>query len=441
MQEAFDRSLARLLKAVGCDGRRPRVLAAVSGGVDSMVMANLLMRATPAVDLALAHMNFSLRGEESDADESFVREWCLRSGIKMYQRRVDARAEASLRGISVEMAARDLRYAWFEELLDSEGFDCVAVAHNLNDQIETVFLHLLRGGSLRSLAGMPAVRGRIIRPLLDAPRSDIEAFAAREGIDYRVDSTNRESVFARNRLRNEVFPHFAKINPSFVSTIAASLPRFAEAQAILDEMAAAKKADLCSQGDGFTGIDTAALKADPHCGYWLYAMLEGYGFRSAQVADIARALAGASSGRGQKFFSPTHLLVWDRDLLKLYPVNVLSSSGPQVRMEVHPVDEGFDPRKLPEGTLCVDAELVNLPLSCRPWQAGDRFRPFGMRQSRLLSDFFTDLKMDAVQKSRVRVVTTQTDGGEQIVCIAGLRIDDRFRLTESTRSALFISID
>ena len=441
MQEAFDRSLARLLETVGCDGRKPRVLAAVSGGVDSMVLANLLMHATPKVEMHIAHMNFYLRGEESDADERFVRDWCLRNSVPCHVRQVDAAAEASRRGISVEMAARDLRYSWFEDLLESEELDCVAVAHNLNDQIETVFLHLLRGSALRGMAGMPSVRGRIIRPLLDVPRADIEAFAAAEGIEYRVDSTNRESLFARNRLRNEVFPQFAAINPSFLSTVAASLPRFAEAQAIIDELSAAKKAELCREGDGFLAIDATALKADAHCGYWLYAMLEGYGFNSSQVEDITRALASSEAGHGQRFFSSSHILVWDRNLLKLYPVSALSDSELQVRMEVRKVGEGFDPRKLPAGTLCVDADLVKLPLNCRPWQAGDRFRPFGMRQSRLLSDFFTDLKLDAVQKSRVRVVTTQAEGGEQIVCIAGLRIDDRFKVTEATRSALFISID
>jgi tRNA(Ile)-lysidine synthase len=430
LQGTFDKTLLRLAGETG-----GRFLLGVSGGIDSMCMAELFKGSSLHPGFAIAHVNFSLRGEDSDGDETFVRDWAASNGVEFFTTRFDTRAYAEEKGISIEMAARELRYGWFGSILDEHGFDWLAVAHNRNDAAETMYLNLLRGTGIRGIAGMKELSGRIMRPLLSFTREQIKEFAVQNGIPHREDATNADSRFARNRIRNEVFPQFARINPAFLETSSREMTHFAEIEAVLDELFEQKKARLArSEGDAFC-IDIERLESENQPRYWLFRLLQPFGFSEDILARMETALEGQS---GKTFFSATHKAIRDRQYIKIYPI--ADSDPGQVDIAVFDIPEGFDPRSKDGSVLYIDADKVNLPLACRRWQPADRFRPFGMKGFRKLSDFFTDLKLDLEQKQRQTVVTTlDNEGFEQIVCIAGLRTDDRYRITSETKRVVRIS--
>ena len=443
MQDRFDSALARLTAG------RPeaRVLLAVSGGIDSMTLADLFLHSALRLPMAVAHFNFRLRGVDSDGDEVLVASWCAEKGVSFFRNEADTAGYASAHGVSVEMAARELRYAWFETLCREQGFTHLAVAHNLDDNAETLLLHLLRSTGIRGMGGiredvpLPGAENvRLIRPLLDFTRQEIEAYAVRAGVPFRVDVTNADTSIPRNRIRHEVFPQLAKINPSFLQTFQMEMHHFEEAGQILDEVFASGRSCLCAERDGALCIDIIALQRKGQCGWWLYRLLEGCGFNADQLAAIERSLDAPS---GREFLSATHRLVKDRTELRVYPLPGADADDLTGRLDVRTfsVTPDFDPKRKPEAVLFVDAGKVQLPLAARPPRPGDRFRPFGMRSgTRLLSDFFTDLKLDVVQKRReVVVTTTDKNGDEVIVAILGRRIDDRFKVTAATRTVAAIS--
>lgn len=424
--QVFDKKLRLLLPS---SEKKPEVLLAVSGGVDSMTMATLFA-AVGRCGFAVAHMNFSLRGEDSDGDERFVADWCEASGIRFFRKRVDAASYAREHGISIEMAARDLRYAWFEELADEQDYDCIAVAHNLNDSVETMYLNLLRGTGLRGLCGIRAVNGRIIRPMLSFSRKEILEYAVASGLAFRTDSTNAQSEFSRNRLRNEVFPEFCKINPSFLNTAATEAERFSRIEGLLSDMLESRQGSLFFYDEGVLNIDVEVLKKEKYGDYWLFRLLDGYGFNESQLKDILSSLDGRT---GLRFRTPSHIAVKDRGFIKVY--SLLDGVLPEIVFEVREVPDGFNPAGAPANVQYLDADKVKLPLSVRKPCAGDRFRPLGMKGSKLVNDFLSGRKIDVYGKSLQAVVCDATGA---IVCIAPYRIDDRFKITAETRKLLEI---
>lgn len=433
IQSRFDAELDRLTAR---GGAKMRVLLAVSGGIDSMCMAHLYLHSSLPVEVAVAHVNFSLRGEESDGDQVLVERWCRENGVQFFTKRFDTHAYADEQSISTQMAARDLRYGWFYELMDEHSFEFLSIAHNLNDSVETLFLNMLRGTGLAGISGIRSTNGRIIRPLLGFTRAQIAAFVEENHILYREDSTNRESHYVRNRIRNEVFPHFAQINPSFLNTISTSMKRFSELEDMMAEQLKARNGDLYAIEDGVLYISIDHLKADKYCGYWLFKILSGYGFNDTQIAQIETSLDAQS---GKTFISPTHILVRDREFLKVYASD--ENYQPNVKFKVVAKPADFDPKSAPQGTLYVDASKVRMPLKYRGWLAADRFKPLGMKGFKKLSDFFIDLKLDVEEKKREMVVTTlDKRGEEQIVCVVGRRIDDRYKVTQRTRKIVIITI-
>lgn len=423
MQAAFDRELARLLG----DWRGPMLLA-VSGGVDSMSMLHLALHSELRLELAVAHVNFSLRPGDCDSDEALVRTTCDSAGIPFHTRKFDTAAYASKKGISIEMAARELRYEWFSELMDAHGYGRLLVAHNRNDSAETMLLNLLRGTGLKGLCGISEANGPALRPMLSFSRAEIESFAAAKGISWREDATNSDVDIARNRLRHNVFPEFEKINPSFLKTFREEAGRFALAQSILDELFESRRTALCTRDGDAECICIKTLRDDPHREYWLYRLLEPYGFTAAQTASALEAIDAQS---GKEFLSTTHRLIRDREYFKIYPLE----SAPEYKLEVDtfPRPAGFDPKSAPAGVLYADADTLPQRLQCRPWRHGDRFNPLGMKGSRLVSDFFTDLKLDLEQKNRARIVYWKDAAGEHIAAVAPWRIADRHKITTSTR--------
>lgn len=433
MQRAFDTTLEGLL-----GDWRGAVLLAVSGGIDSMTMLHLARHSALNLDFAVAHVNFSLRPGDCDKDQALVHDTCRQAGIPFYTKKFDTAAYASGKGISIEMAARELRYGWFSSLMEKHGYGYLLVAHNQNDCAETMMLNLLRGTGLRGMCGIRETNGNIIRPMLGFSRADIEAFAAENSISFRDDSTNSDVEISRNRLRHNVFPEFEKINPSFLNTFSSEAGHFAQAETILDELFADKRTVLCTSEGDAECISIEALKREPHRDYWMFRLLAPCGFTQAQIES---ALAAIDAQSGKEFCSATHRLLKDREHFKIYPLADAPLSHIEVTIFDRTVD--FDPRKHPLDVLYADADTLHLPLKVRPWRSGDRFRPLGMQTSRLISDFFTDLKLDLEQKRRAGIVFFEDPDGEHIVAIAGIpspRLDDRYRITSSTKRIASIGL-
>ena len=451
-----------------------KTLLAVSGGIDSMCMAEIFVRRYPCECLAVAHCNFRLRGEESDGDEELVRLWAEEHGVRFHVRTFDTKEYAADHGVSIEMAARELRYRWFAELCASEGYDEVAVAHNANDNAETLMLNLLRGSGIKGLTGMSPVSdipysegasAKLIRPLLDMTRKQIEGFALANRIRYRNDSTNFSSEYKRNMLRNEVFPIFERINPSFIRTLNREMGYLSEAEEIVSDYC--QKEIAAISADALSGhpeersdvrISYDDLLSRKHWRYLLYHILEPYGFNSSTLASLEDLLSSDRTISGKRFEADEYMVLTERDGFRIarkvagpagndiMPVRGAGTyhfNGMAFKVEV--LDWTADmPLKQPEGTLVLDAGRLKFPFVLRGWREGDWLVPLGMRGKKKVSDLFADLKYDSLMKtSAVMIADVQTEGMAEsghIAGVAGVRIDDRYKVRPSTHSAVRITI-
>lgn len=395
-----------------------KIVLALSGGIDSMVLADMLLQ--DKLDFVLAHCNFHLRGEESDGDEQFVRDYAERNGVTLYVKNFDTVGYAKEHGVSIEMAARDLRYAWFEELRQQLNYDYIAVAHHADDQLETFFINLLRGAGIRGLKGMQKVNGRIIRPLLDNSREEIHQYAIENGLTWREDHTNAETRFLRNKIRHELLPVIDGISKEGRSAILKSIHHLASENELYRELVKEK-------------LSTANCELSTASFQLLFEWLRDYGFNEDQVHFIHDALDGQP---GKSFFSPTHRLTVERDGLELTPI--CQQHDEPVKLSYQQIEKKADyvVDKSPK-VAQLDYEKLAFPLQIRKWQAGDRFHPLGMKGSKLLSDFFVDQKMSTRQKEECYVLTTADDA---IVWVIGRRIDDRFKVTNHTKTILLVRL-
>ena len=402
------------------------VLVAVSGGRDSMVLAEKVR--SEGGPFAIAHCNFRLRGADSDADEALVRKWAERCGVPCHVKAFDTEAVAAAEGISIEMAARKLRYRWFGELCREHGYEAVLTAHHAGDNTETFFLNLLRGTGIKGLTGMKAESFLpdpefadipLRRPLLGLTRADIDRLAAQWQVPYRDDRTNAENTVKRNKLRNEVFPVLREINPSFEKTLAEDMERLSMVSAIAEDYYR-ENASLLWDGKR---IDTALLQTFPHWEYLLYRILEEDGLSApliAQATDLVRS--GASGKRVGPFVSAAGRLVREE-----------SAGVPEITVTEEAWEPGRSP-VMPAGVLAVDADKVHGELVADRWVAGDWIRPLGMRGRRKLQDWFKDRHFSLVDKQQAVIVRDSglTDA-HHVVAIAGHVIDDTYRITADTR--------
>jgi len=402
------------------------VLVAVSGGRDSMVLAEKVR--SEGGPFAIAHCNFRLRGADSDADEALVRKWAERCGVPCHVKAFDTEAVAAAEGISIEMAARKLRYRWFGELCRKHGYEAVLTAHHAGDNAETFFLNLLRGTGIKGLTGMKAESFLpdpefadipLRRPLLGLTRADIDRLAAQWQVPYRDDRTNAENTVKRNKLRNQVFPVLREINPSFEKTLAEDMERLSMVSAIAEDYYR-ENASLLWDGKR---IDTALLRTFPHWEYLLYRILEEEGMSApliAQATDIVRS--GASGKRVGAFVSAAGRLVREE-----------SAGVPEITVTEEAWEPGRSP-VMPEGVLAVDVDKVHGELVADRWVAGDWIRPLGMRGRRKLQDWFKDRHFSLVDKQQAVIVRDSglTDA-HHVVAIAGHVIDDTYRITADTR--------
>ena len=466
-------------------------LLAVSGGMDSMCLLDLFSKALQPSDYAVAHCNFSLRGEESDGDQALVEARAAELGVQVFVQRFDTVTYAQERGVSIEMAARDLRYGWFADLCAEHGFDAIVVAHNANDNAETLMLNLLRGTGLNGLHGMSEVSNSsvlVFRPLLEFTRKQIEGYVLCNRVSYRHDSSNFESDYKRNKIRNEVFPVFEKINPSYVRTLNREIGYFAEAGDIVEEWCKSQLPSVISYTDSSSvmsscsssvmsscsssvmssersesrhlHISTAALLATTHWRYLLYYILSPYGFNQQTLYSIESLLTSSRTIPGKRFESADYVLLTGRDVLMVVPrerenniedeaiitvrgEGVYNFNG--VRFSVELVTMTSDmPLKQPAGTLIFDADRLAFPFVCRKWRQGDWFIPFGMRGRKKVSDIFTDLKYDALSKeAAIMIVDVQTDGmaeQQHVAGLLGVRADDVYKVTPVTGTILKMQI-
>ena len=422
----------------------PAVLLAVSGGVDSMSMAHLF-KISECCPFVVATVNFSLRGAESDKDEQLVVDWCKSNGIKCFSQRFDTETYAANKGISTQMAARDLRYEWFYQLCVQNGYSYIAVAHNLNDKVETLFINLLRGTGIRGLSSIRETSHpaggevTVIRPLIEFTRAEIEQFAREKSVPFRNDHTNTESHYSRNKLRNLAFPIFEEINPSFLSTIEREIEIFSRAGSVIDERLHEVRERVLSVktgGDESARISISKLKLQREPEFWLFLLLEGYGFSSAVVSEIFNSF---NSTAGKIFNSAEYQVLKDRDYLIVRPFSSANECEiPVIRPSVkfYDIYPGFEP-KPSDSVFYLDAGLTGTIINFRKWRDGDRFRPLGMQGSKKISDYLTDIKRDRFVKEKRIVATTEDD---RIICLLGERIDHNFRITEKTRKILEISV-
>ncbi len=364
-----------------------RTLLAVSGGVDSLVLATLFYE--KKFPFAIAHCNFNLRGAESDEDEKFVIAWADKHGVQIYSRRFDTLASKKSLGISTQMAARNLRHDWFRELKSLHDYDFVATAHHADDAIETLLLNLTRGTGLPGLPGIAPVGDYLIRPLLYASKADILEFARKNGVAFREDSSNQSTHYRRNLLRQEVLPVLQSINPNLEGTFRYTAERLRAADHLLSDILAQWQRKAQRQAGEVVYISIPAIQDSSEPAYRLHHCLETFGFSYAQSRQIASVLGNLC---GKQFFSGSHQLVVDRTELIIQPIDaspylvpvlVLEDSAPVALSDSefltvsYPTDQP-DFAETPPTVAYLDATKVIFPLTIRSWQAGDFLRPLGL---------------------------------------------------------------
>lgn len=425
------------------DSNAPTLLA-FSGGIDSVVMAHLFRAA--GLPFGLAHCNFRLRGTESDDDARFAEAQAQALGVPFHVQLFDTEDYAGKQGLSIQVAARQLRYEWFDVLRQRHGYARIATGHHQNDTAETVLLNLTRGAGLSGLGGIPLQNGAVIRPLLCLERADITAYAQANGLQWREDSSNIKTDYARNHIRHQVVPQLQQLNPGFIATLAhhAELLRDTAANhAFLMQQYAAWQ----PHPEGLA-LKISKMEKLPAPAPALYECLKPYGFTPEQARQLAANLSQAGFTLTAEHPAPEqapYCLLVDRQHLLLTQAHTA--------LEPPPVSVGADDLmlRLPQGgvlfcmpgsiappypdgrdAIVVDADLLQFPLQIRPWRAGDRFQPFGMSGHKKLQDFFTDLKQSRFEKKRALILE---NGDGNIIWVLGHRMDDRFKLTPHATAA------
>ena len=410
-----------------------------------MVLMSLCVNSGYTV--GVAHCNFCLRGQESDEDEILVQERARQYGIECHNRRFDTIGEMERTGESMEMAARRLRYTWFNELCEEHGYTVIAVAHHIDDSIETFFINLLRGTGLRGLTGIHQQVGRVVRPLMFASRKEILEYALHKHIPYREDSSNKTTKYLRNKIRLGLTPRIREINPRFPFIMSRNIDRLVAAQRFIDGAINHIYADAVSDENGIISINTSRIMDIESRDFVIYEILSSrFGFKGDVVDALCKALQNQTTGR--RFYSRSHVAYIDRGNIVISPIsdedNCLISvqqgqqraycSNAVLYFEVVDVDS-LPTYNVPDNVALLDADKVEYPLSLRRWSEGDTFTPFGMTGRKKVSDFLIDGKVSMAEKSRQFVLLV----GDEIAWLVGRRIADPYRITESTERVLRIT--
>jgi tRNA(Ile)-lysidine synthase len=437
MLEAF----TSYIKSKNLFTNKDRILLTVSGGVDSIVMTELFHQA--GFEFGIAHVNFQLRGKESDGDEQFVKDLAKKYNVPFYVNTFDTEAYAKENGISTQMAARDLRYQFFDELCKEYKYDYIATAHHKDDQLETFFINLFRGTGISGLRGILPKQNNIVRPLLCADRKTIEQFQQSEQLKFREDSSNKSVKYLRNKIRHNLIPVLEDIDPNYLDLMIANMNRIGESEQIYKNHINTLQAELIHKKSQTYYINIERIKQLNPCTTYVYELLKNYNFSFSTCESIVGALNNES---GKVFESETHELLKDREDLiirvkrneKFEPIlinegELTKSSSLNLVFQDIQRDNNFEISRQSH-IACIDKSKLEFPLTIRKWKQGDFFYPLGSKYKKKLSDFFIDKKFSLFEKEDVILLCT----GTKIVWIIEHQIDDRFKITSQTKDILNI---
>lgn len=417
-----------------------KLLLATSGGLDSMVMVDLFKKSD--FNFALAHCNFQLRGLESFGDQNFVQDYADENGIPLFVTQFDTEAFAKDYNLSTQVAARELRYNWFYELLENEKFHYILTAHHADDNLETFLINLVRGTGLDGLTGIPEQNENVIRPLLIFSRSEIETYAKENAIDWREDSSNASDKYLRNKIRHNLVPVLKEINPDFLSSFYKTQSYLQESKVMAEDASILVYQQVAKEKGEDVHFDLNQLKKLPNYKSYLYQWLVEFGFSAwNDIYDLV------DSQSGKQVFSEEYRLLKNRNFLVLSPINVTNKA------EEYFIDQNQKDVKVPlnlsfsgaeaistvsNTTIFVDQDKLQFPLSLRRWTEGALFYPFGMQgKSKKVSKFFKDEKLSLLEKESAWLLYS----GNEIVWIVGIRQDERFRISDTTKNILKIQLE
>ena len=419
-----------------------KVLLTVSGGRDSVLLVHLFKLA--GYDCGIAHCNFNLRGDESQRDEAFVSRLAASLDMPFHVKHFDTKGYAEQHQVSTQMAARTLRYAWFEEIKVRENYDVIAVAHHQTDAVETLLLNLTRGTGIAGLHGILPKRGALIRPLLCLSRAEIDEVMEKEQLDYVEDSSNRADHYARNKIRLHVLPQLKAINPNLEQTFEQNIQKFSETEMVLQQVVSTLRSSLLKTHQNLVTLSLAEIKALKPRQLLLFELLKPYHFLDPVVRDILSSLDKQS---GVSFYSPSHRATIDRGDLLISPIETPAEPG----LDIHPQDEVvvFGEQQLlishshdlrfekVRHKAFVDGDKLMYPLVLRSWQEGDRFIPLGMTVFKKLSDYFIDEKVPLPLKAHIPILV---NGNGEIIWVGGKRADNRYKVSAGSKKVTIFEL-
>ena len=407
--------------------KQDKILVALSGGADSVALTRILI--TLGYHCEAAHCNFALRGEESDRDEDFVRNFCRSLNIKCHSIHFETRRYAAQQSISIEMAARELRYNWFSKICEESDCQVVAVAHHKDDSVETMLLNLIRGTGINGLLGIRPKNGNVVRPLLCASRQEVVAYLHRMNQTYVTDSTNLEDEYTRNKIRLNLLPLMEEINPSVKDGLVKTASYLNDISKVYQQAIKESIDRIFITPEKEISIEKLMNEPAPQA--LLFEVLSPLGFNSTQVEEVYGSLNGQP---GKRFISSQWQVVKDRELLLIERVKTDNEKPQIIFEEVLLTKEFVIPKD--KNTACFDANKFKGVISIRKWEKGDYFIPFGMKGKKLVSDFMTDSKFSLLKKEQQWVLSCN----DQIAWLIGERTDNRFRIDDSTQKVIIAKL-
>jgi len=416
-----------------------KLLIAISGGVDSVVLAHLCSQLN--LNFSLCHCNFNLRGQESNDDEAYVKELAKNLKVPVYTTSFETEKYATKNKVSIQVAARELRYAWFYELLEKKDYEYVLTAHNTDDNLETFIINLTRGSGLEGFTGIPRINNKAVRPLLAFSRDDITLFAIKNEIDWREDKSNASIKYIRNKVRHKVIPILKEINPHVLESFQNTLEYLNESQSIINDATKNISQKIVSYEHNLLKLNCKKLNELPNKKAYLYQLLHTFGFTAWN--DVVDLVSGQP---GKQVFSKTHRLLKDRNFLILTTTNEsLTEKGPFLIKETsaeisHPIKltilNTADSTPENKHQIIINKDLVTYPLSLKKWRHGDAMHPTGMTGSKKISQLFKDKKLSLLDKEKIWLLA---DAKDHIIWVIGLRQDRRFTADKTATNRLKIS--
>lgn len=414
---------------------KSKILLGISGGVDSVVMAVLLSK---KYDLSLAHCNFNLRGKESRGDEEFCRKLAEQLGLKIHFKSFETEKISKKKKVSIQMAAREARYNWFNTLLTKYKYDVLLTAHHADDQTETFFINLLRGSGVKGLKGMENKTGKIRRPFLFITKEEIRDFAKKNKIHYREDSSNKEDKYERNQLRLNVIPLLKKLNPGFDSVMTRNMAILKEENEIVEEHLRKEASAISSVKKGKLKIDRRKILKRSYLHSLLHYLLSPYTFNYSQISSIAENIQNGGI-TGKRFYAGSFVLVIDKHFIEVEEKKVeqkpttISSFADLLKSNLFKT-ELIEEFKIPKkNELVIRRSQLIFPMRVRTRKVGDKFKPFGMNGFKLLSDFLKDEKIATLDRNEVKILE---NGNKDLIWIIQYRSDERYRINETNKGQL-----